>query len=550
MANEYIESRLKKLTKDELIILSRMLGIKTGFSFFQKEANLVNGILRKDKSDIEKWLNLISILKASDPDWLRRAFEFELGIRKETSAEKASEILSQENLKTIKKFAGKVQYEGIVAKIFPKGLSLSIIIGCLATFIVSFYADFGYVAAAVSIVALGFVLFTAAYASPLALGRFKVIEEWRFIVSIIVVLIFGIALYGTYQSYPEFEQKDLISNWAGNVATIMGFILGAVLYVWERPKLENWWRKHAGKVMVSIIFMVVLGYIYVDNCIIAGRVVLEDTKTEVEDSKKKVESTKIRIRGVSGIQDWLCCDEPSEKEVCDTIKEVFQSSNQDCDNLLKDKKVSEELEFNLKKKYKDKIPTYIKKESDPMRKNKLILELLYPDKIPMKEKPGLFYENFIKNNKLCTTTTNDNGDFSFRFFPVALESKQVGFQFKYEEKIYNEFRDIKLGVKKIDEFKVSKITGIWKCKFNNNEYNFIVKYKTDKKDKLSVALGDGTQNWPNNCPLDNKYFSLDRNSFSSQIECNDISKVEIKPFDKREIIYLKDGFEHSRVACE
>ncbi|OQX07002.1 MAG: hypothetical protein BWK80_50095, partial [Desulfobacteraceae bacterium IS3] len=395
--------KLKSLDKEQLIVLTKMLGIKAGFSFFQKETDLIDPILGKDKNEVEKCLSLLSILKASDTDWLRKAFEFELGIRKETSAEKASEILSKENVKTIKKLAGKVEYEEILKKIFPKGLSKIIICGCFITFVLSFHVEFPYVAAIVSIIALGFVLFTAAYASPLALGKLKIIEEWRFIVSIIISLVVSMALYLIlFQSYPEFERKDFISNWAGNVATLMGFLFGAILYFCnERPKLENWWRKHSGKVMVSIIFMVLLGYLYVDKCIIAGRVVFE------EDKEKGVGGATLRMKGVSGIQDWLCYDEPSEKELCDAIKERFLSSDQDCDNLLKDKKVYEELEDKLKKKYKDKIPTYIREESDPARKNKLMLREVYPDKIPLKEKSGWFYENFIKNNKLCATDSKN-----------------------------------------------------------------------------------------------------------------------------------------------
>jgi hypothetical protein len=530
-----------------------MLGIKTGFSFFQKEADLVDAIFRKDKNEVEKCLSLLSILKASDTDWLRKTFEFELGIRKETSAEKASEILSQENVKTIKKFAGKVEYEGIVTKIFPKGLSLSIIIGCLATFIVSFHADFSSIAAFVSIVALGFVLFTAAYTSPLALRKFKVIEEWRFIISIIIVLIFGIALYGTYQSYPKFEQKDLISNWAGNVATLMGFLFGAVLYLCERAKLENWWRKHSGKVMGVIIFMVVAGYLYVDNCIIAGRVVFED---ETDEKKKYVSGAVIRVKGVSGIQDELCYDEPSEfssdkaddgeiTELCNTISSL--SSDLTCNNikelntLLKSDKFYNELE----KKYKNiqkQIPAYISNESGILRKNRLMLELIYPDKIPMKEKTGWFYENFIKGNKLCTTTTNDNGDFSFRFFPVALESKQVGFQFKYEERNYNGFRDIKLGVRKIEPpfyiFKLLPFEGIWKCSYGENiNFEWNIKRVNDK----IVTEISGTAP-PNNC------FKMELNYRETEFYSDDC-KIEYEIVNSKLIIKKINGRSQDNFSC-
>jgi len=541
MGNEHTESRLKKLTKDELIILCQMLGIKTGFSFFQKEADLIDAIFRKDKNEVEKCLSLLSILKASDTDWLRRTFEFELGIKKETSAEKVAEILSKENVKTIKKFAGKIQYEKIIRKIFPKGLSEIIIAGCSITFIVSFYADFSYVAAIISIFALGFVLFTAAYTSPLAIKKRVTVEHWQIISVIIAFSAVSLLLYTLFSEYPEFERKDFISNWAGNVATLMGFLFGAILYFCnERPKLENWWRKHSGKVMVSIIFMVILGYLYVDNCIIAGRVVFEDGKTGVGGAT-------IRIKGVSGIQDWLCRE---EFELCDTIKQLFQS----CDNC---KSICKKLEDELKEKYKDNIPIHIKEESDPARKNNLMLRELYPEKIPIKR----FYENFIKNNKLCATDSKntqkeedeDRGKFSFRFF--SLESKKVTFEIIYEGKNYTEVRDIKLGVKTI-EFKILRIEGNWKCYENTNEKKEKLMMLTIKRDgdKISISQAPGDVKVVNEFSFEGKSFDYkaEKCQFSSE-EYDQLSIIgTIDNTNKRIDINLTDTLNNTTtpIYCE
>ncbi|GEM_PF-2709344 len=507
MGDEHTESRVKKLTKDELIILCQMLGIKTGFSFFQKEADLVDAIFRKDKNEVEKCLSLLSILKASDTDWLRKTFEFELGIRKETSAEKASEILSKENVKTIKKLAGKVEYEEILKKIFPKNLSEIIIGGCSITFILSFYADFAYLAAIVSICALGFVLFTAAYASPLAIRKRITIEHWQFISIAIALIAVSLLLYTLFSKYPEFERKDFISNWAGNVATLMGFLFGAILYFCnERPKLENWWRKHSGKVMWSIIFMVGLGYLYVHYCVISGRVSFEDDMG--------VEGT-IRMRGASETQDGLCYDEPSKfysdksddnksdynkitddkiKELCKTIRTL--SSDLTCDDLnqLNELLKNDKLYNELKKKYENdqKLPSYIEDESNILKKNRLMLEVIYPDKIPLKDKSDRFYKNFIKDNKLCATATkNIEGkkvnNFSFRLF--SLEEREIVFWITYEEKIYTKIKHITPGEKNIKISIWKKLfEGEWECSTETDCHSDSFKFKIEEKDNAIIKF--------------------------------------------------------------
>jgi hypothetical protein len=168
-----IEERLKNFKKDELITVTQMLGIKPSFSSFRKESELIKAILSQDRKDVAACLNLLFILKVSDIYWIRKTFELELDLRRKNDPddEKIAGMPSRKNVKTIKKIAEKLEYKEIAKRIFPKGLSEIIIGGCLLTFLLSFYSDFGYVAAIISIGTLGFALFTAVYTSPLAVRR-------------------------------------------------------------------------------------------------------------------------------------------------------------------------------------------------------------------------------------------------------------------------------------------------------------------------------------------------------------------------------------------
>lgn len=210
--------------------------------------------------------------------------------------------------------------------------------------------------------------------------------------------------------------------------------------------------------MWSIIFTVVLSYLYVDNGIIAGRLSSNEDDTSMGN-------VTIKLRGASRFQDWLCYDEPSPEEIrkiCNIIK-MEDGLNNNCDaDWLK----SDELYNKLKEKYAKRLPAYIEKESDPGKKNRLMLELIYPDKIPMKEKSGWFYENFVKPNKLCVTETkstekeDNEPNFSFRAF--FLKEKYVTFQTSYEGKNYSEVKSVKFGGKDIKiEIRKKPLQGEW-----------------------------------------------------------------------------------------
>lgn len=371
-----IEDRLKRFKKDELITLTQMLGIKPSFSSFRKESDLINAILSQERKDVAACLNLLFILKVSDIYWIRKTFELELDLRRKNDPdddEKIAGMPSRKNVKTIKKVAEKLEYKQIAKRIFPKGLSEIIIGGCLLTFLLSFYSDFGYVAAIISIITLGFALFTAIYTSPLAVRRRITIEYWQIISIAIAGGIVLLMFYTLFKSYPEFERKEFISNWAGNVATIIGFLFGAVLYFCERQKLKNWWRKHSGKIMLTIIFTVIAGFIYVEYFIIKG--------TAAYNNNEPLKKTTIELKGnISGFQN-LC-------------------------------------------EYKGKF----------------------------------FYEWFIEKNNFCETKTNDNGDFSFRFFPFLTDPEE--FKFKIDNILYDypkdaDIKDVKLNIIKT----VNKISG-------------------------------------------------------------------------------------------